>query len=292
MAINRIIYDVSGEELVDQNGQVTVYGIDGNGHKVNKVVYGQTVLMDITDTDATAADVATGKYFYTNDGIKRAGTKSSATPMNVNAGTVSVSNKNMSIDSTSANLGSKTITTNGTYDAEDDDLDGYSEVVVNVSGGSPDLGTKTVTANGTYTASTDSLDGYSSVTVNVPTYKTGTVSFSSTYNTTGNREIVSLATIGFTPKQFYLRIRDRSVVSGQQYAILRASFETLADNTYFRTTTRYSKTDNTLATTQNSTAWTTQTNYYLYTDGTSIYLRTTNTFILFTGTSYDWVAIP
>lgn len=34
-----------------------------------------------------------------------------------------------------ANLGTKTITQNGTYSAEDDSLDGYSEVTVNVSGG-------------------------------------------------------------------------------------------------------------------------------------------------------------
>ena len=32
------------------------------------------------------------------------------------------------------------------------------------------LGTKTVTANGTYNASSDSLDGYSQVTVNIPSY--------------------------------------------------------------------------------------------------------------------------
>lgn len=48
----------------------------------------------------------------------------------------------------SATLGTKTITSNGTYDAEDDSLDGYSEVTVSVSGGSPS-GTKSITANGT-----------------------------------------------------------------------------------------------------------------------------------------------
>ena len=37
------------------------------------------------------------------------------------------------------------------------------------SGGEADLGTKTITENGTYTAASDDLDGYSSVTVNVPT---------------------------------------------------------------------------------------------------------------------------
>ncbi len=190
-----------------------------------------------------------------------------------------------------ATVGTKTITTNGTYDPADDNLDLYSGVTVNVPSGSPTLTTKTITTNGTYNASSDNADGYSSVTVNVPTYKTGTVSFSTTYNSTGNREIVSLSTIGFTPKQFYLIIRNKSVVSGKRYAVLRASFETSYDNTYLRTTTRYSDTSNSLGSSQNATSWTTQTNYYLYMDGSKVYLRTTNSFIIFTDTSYDWIAI-
>lgn len=40
----------------------------------NKVVYGSTTVMDITDTTATPADVADGVDFYGNDGVKRTGT--------------------------------------------------------------------------------------------------------------------------------------------------------------------------------------------------------------------------
>lgn len=40
----------------------------------NKVVYGDTTIMDITDTTAEAADVADGKVFYGNDGVRRTGT--------------------------------------------------------------------------------------------------------------------------------------------------------------------------------------------------------------------------
>lgn len=41
---------------------------------INKVEYGDRTIMDITDTTAEAADVALGKEFYGNDGVKRRGT--------------------------------------------------------------------------------------------------------------------------------------------------------------------------------------------------------------------------
>lgn len=78
-------------------------------------------------------------------------------------GQVSFNGTPMEVDK---NLTTKTITTNGTYNAQSvDSVDGYSEVTVNVP--SATLTTKTITANGTYNASSDSADGYSSVTVNV-----------------------------------------------------------------------------------------------------------------------------
>lgn len=50
---------------------------------VNKVVYGSTTLIDITDTTATASDVASGKYFYTNAGVRTQGTASGGGGMNI-----------------------------------------------------------------------------------------------------------------------------------------------------------------------------------------------------------------
>lgn len=42
----------------------------------NRVVYGNTVVMDITDTTATASDVASGKIFYDRSGARITGTSS------------------------------------------------------------------------------------------------------------------------------------------------------------------------------------------------------------------------
>lgn len=39
----------------------------------NKVVYGSTVVMDITDTTADVSNVVTGYNFYGADGVKKTG---------------------------------------------------------------------------------------------------------------------------------------------------------------------------------------------------------------------------
>ena len=64
--------------------------------------------------------------------------------------------------------GTKSITANGTGI----DVAAYAYADVNVSN---NLGTKSIIANGTYNASSDNLDGYSQVTVNVPSSATGTI---------------------------------------------------------------------------------------------------------------------
>jgi len=75
---------------------------------------GTATFYEVSDTTATASDVLNSKYFYTAAGVKTQGTGTAPSPT----------------------LITKNITQNGTYDAEDDDADGYSSVTVNVSGGS------------------------------------------------------------------------------------------------------------------------------------------------------------
>lgn len=57
--------------------------------------------------------------------------------------------------------GSKSISSNGTYDVTE-----YAETIVSVN---PTLKQKTITSNGSYSASSENADGYSRVLVNVPT---------------------------------------------------------------------------------------------------------------------------
>lgn len=116
-------------------------------------------------------------------------------------------------------LGTKTITQNGTYNATDDDLDGYSAVTVNVSGGITPTGTKqiSITQNGT---TTEDVTNYANaeITVNVSggggasaedlftgTFPSGDVSITNVTSTyqclRGNTAITRFASDSIT--QFY-----------------------------------------------------------------------------------------
>ncbi len=152
-------------------------------------------------------------------------------------------------------------------------------------------GTKSITANGTGIDVTE----YASVDVAVPTsgaqMATGTYTPSQTYNTTGNRAICTLADIGFTPSRFILEMDDKANTEQTQYAVIRTSYELMGSaKSPLRITTRYSNATGSVSAASSTASWTTQTNYYLYTNGTTIYFRTTNVYLLPEGVTYKWTA--
>ena len=93
-------------------------------------------MIDLAGDTATAADVAQGKYFHLATGERVQGT---ATGGGGTGGVTQDQDGYIVLDDEAPpgapTLITKTITENGTYAAEDDSADGYSEVTVNVSGG-------------------------------------------------------------------------------------------------------------------------------------------------------------
>lgn len=124
VGLGKEFYTASGAKAqgtaVTGNAISVVDTTDSNGGTIRTIT-----AVDISDTTAVAADVASGKYFYTANGTKTAGTASGG-------------------GGSSAILITKTINANGTYNAQDDSADGYSSVTVNVptSGGSIPTATK------------------------------------------------------------------------------------------------------------------------------------------------------
>ena len=122
-----------------------------NNPYVNKVVYGGQTLIDISDTTATADKILQGYTAYGADGQKLTGTA----------------------------------TGSGGYVTQDQD--GYIVLPPTGGGGSPTLITKSITLNGTYDATDDNANGYSEVTVNVQ----GGASVSETQGTYGTEVVVT-----------------------------------------------------------------------------------------------------
>lgn len=133
--------------------------------------------------------------------------------------------------------------------------------------------------------------------------ESGTVTFASRYQTTGNRLICSLADIGFTPTFFMLSATKAtidaictSLTSGTESnnVIIRAIFVTDSGTSYTFSQRIYERIGGTSPSASggsSATSWTTQTNNYLYNNGTNIYYRTASNYGLPKDGEYVWLAM-
>lgn len=152
---------------------------------VNKVIYDNAVLIDITDTTATPNKVLSGYTFYQADGVKKTGI-AAETILTSSGGSVEDETLIVGTGGGGTNLGIKSIVSNGTYNASSDSLDGYSSVTVDVPSQSPTLQSKTnidPTASSQTITADSGYDGLSSVQINaMPSGSTSTPATTITAN--------------------------------------------------------------------------------------------------------------
>lgn len=168
---------------------------------VNKVVYGNQTLIDISDTTAVASDVMAGKYFYGNDGVKTQGsiTSRSSSDLSVSGDTVTAPAGYYASSASKAVASGSAGTPTATKGTVSNHSISVTPSVTNTTGyitGSTKTGTavtvtaselvsgsETKTANGTY-----DVTNLASIAVAIPivTYYTGSSDPSSSLGSNGD----------------------------------------------------------------------------------------------------------
>ena len=121
------------------------------------------------------------------------------------------------------------ISANGTTT---EDVTAYASAEITVAVPGPTLGTKSITANGTYDAEDDSLDGYSSVTVNV-SGGASVLSGSFTPSENSSSQVVS-ALVGTTLKHFLvMAIPTLATVNGHSVRAFAMGFIDYDENNFY-----------------------------------------------------------
>ena len=127
---------------------------------INKVQYGATTLIDLTDTTAVASDVMQGKYFYGRDGVRTEGTNAGGSGDGYvwqdGQGYVHLSDE----EGTLPTVDSLTVSASGTYTAPQGHV--YNPVIVpSGTEGTPTATKGTVTNHSvTVTPSVTNTTGY------------------------------------------------------------------------------------------------------------------------------------
>lgn len=235
---------------------------------INKVVYGNTTLIDISDTTADPSDVVQGKYYYDKSGVKQLGT---------NAGQSIVVTDEIRPDggiikhlTGTVVSGALNITQDGTFD-----VSSYAQVIVNVGGGGE-------IEAGKWTPTSD--------------IARATISFVETH-TEPPRIIVMSDTTGSTNTTTYTNYTfiyvDNYAMWGQgipySSSAMRYStvFYTYRTTTTSSTTvgglqTSYSSADPDSSSTSYARYFATETGFHPYTNSTTRYWRS--------GRKYEWIA--
>ena len=170
----------------------------------NKCVINGTTYLDLSNDTVTADKLLQGYTAHDKNGVQITGTASGQSlvitdTIDEHGGTI------REITGKVVTLSTKSITQNGTYDAEDDGYDGYTSVTVNVGGSGPTIESLNVTpSTSQQTFNSSSVDGYKPVVVAAMPSGSATpaasISGTSATVSTGTNTLTLSKTVSNTPQ--------------------------------------------------------------------------------------------
>lgn len=171
----------------------------------NKCVINGTTYLDLSSDTVTADKLMEGYTAHDKNGAAITGTATTTAVLisdttDSHGGTI----RTITVQD-AVKVKSKTITQNGTYNAEDEDYDGYSSVTVNVGSGGPTIESLSVTPS-TFqqTFNSSNVDGYKPVVVAAmpsgSATPAATISGASATVSTGTNTLTLSKTVSNTPQ--------------------------------------------------------------------------------------------